>query len=557
MPLYLSGREKIKQVFLRQMLHALPQFVFIKDRHSIYVDCNQNYAELVGLSSPAEIAGKSDKELNWQPGGHTADIFIKGDQDTLSGHPINNQEEILILPSGKKLTALVSKLPIVDDHDEILGIIGYFSDITVLKEKECELQQARQQAESANQAKSAFITNISHDIRTPLSAVISIANLFTHSAPETWSQDDAIDLLKSAQSLLNLLNEIIDYSKWESGDLPVYDVRFNLRETLNNVIDLYGVSAKEKQLELDYCVTSDIPDYFIGDHLRLQRILSNLLDNAIKFTAQGGVKLSVETLKRQQKKLIIKISVIDTGIGIPKEKQAMIFTRFNRLNPSYQGLYSGIGLGLPLVKQMVTELGGEIYVESVENKGSTFTCLLPLQLSLLSNSEQLKKSSIQVRSHCNQSSSGQAISQQILLVEDNLLIQRVLKNQLEQLKVIVHTSDNGTQALEKIENNDYTLIIMDIGLPDQDGCEVAIAIHRYQTDHGRPLTPIIALSAHIDENRQQRCLAAGMISAWNKPLDQPKLEEIAALLRSGCEFTKESSSKAQNQTYFLPKRRTS
>lgn len=164
-------------IFLKNIMQSLPQYLFWKDTGSIYLGCNQNYAELVGLHSVDEIVGKTDDELHWQCGGHTENIFQKGDQDTLQGHPIINQEETLVLPNGRKMMTLVSKLPMQDARHKIIGFVCYFTDITPLKEKKKELRKAKQQADAANQSKSAFMMSITHDIRTPLTGILEIAKL--------------------------------------------------------------------------------------------------------------------------------------------------------------------------------------------------------------------------------------------------------------------------------------------------------------------------------------------------------------------------------------------
>jgi PAS domain S-box-containing protein len=233
----------IIEISLKNITQSLPNYIFWKDAQSVYLGCNENFARLVGLRMPEEIIGKTDKDLNWQPVGDTAERFQQGDQATLAGRPITNQEETLALPNGKKLITLVSKLPILDDDHRVLGIVGYFTDITLLKKKERELRQAKRQAESANQAKSVFITNISHDIRTPLTGLLGMAKVLQQEVQTAQGKAAAADLFKAGMMLLNLLNEVIEFSRCESGNLPIHEVKFDLLEVIQSMVTLLKPSA--------------------------------------------------------------------------------------------------------------------------------------------------------------------------------------------------------------------------------------------------------------------------------------------------------------------------
>lgn len=512
----------ITEVFLKTITASLPQFLFWKDVHSVYLGCNQNYAHLVGLHSPEEIIGKTDEDLRWQPTGHTADIFVHGDQDTLSGHPITNQQEILVLPNGQKLVALVSKLPIVDEDRHMLGIVGYFSDITELKEKEQALQQAKQQADAANHVKSQFIANMSHDIRTPLTGLLGMAEILADRLKADEDQTAIQDILNSGRLLLNLLNQIIEFSKLENNALPVYELRFNLSELIETTLTLIKPSAKNKQLPIQLEFDEQIPSELIGDAKRLQRILLNLLDNAVRFTQQGSVKLTVKLAKQEHQQVILQFTVRDTGIGIPLDKQELIFTRFSRLHPSYQGIYPGSGLGLALVKRFIQDLEGEVELASQENKGSTFICTIPFKAALLSRKKA--ESGLQLISPVAETDRAQTI----LIVEDNFLIQRVLQHQFEELKCVVSIANNAEQAFQKVKAQHYQLIILDLGLPDKNGCELAVDIRQWQEQH-RQYTPLVALSAHINPEWEQRCYQAGMVRVFTKPLTQSQAQELLNL----------------------------
>jgi two-component system, OmpR family, aerobic respiration control sensor histidine kinase ArcB len=515
----------ITQIFLKNIAISLPQYLFWKNTRSVYLGCNQNYARLLGLQSIEDIIGKTDADFHWQPAGHTAEDFRRADQDTMQGHLITNQEEILILPNGQKLVTLVSKLPI-QENGQILGIVGYFSDITELKEKEQALQQAKQQADAANQAKSQFIANMSHDIRTPLTGLLGMAEILAQKLTATDDREAVQDILNSGRLLLDFLNEIIDFSKLENSALPVYEIKFNLRTLLDNMVALVKPAAEAKQLPLQVQIDEDIPAQLIGDSHRIQGIVRHLLTNAIRFTHQGQVALTAKLAQKKGQQALIRIQVQDTGIGIPQDKQAVIFTRFSRLHPAYQGVYPGAGLGLALVKRFITELEGEIEVRSEENKGSTFSCLIPVKIAWLQKPRETTPS---LPSIALKKPIAPAVAPKILLVEDNPVVQRAVKNLLETLKCGVDTADDGAQALEKAQKNYYDLIIFDLGLPDQPGFEVALAIRQWQVLHHQQ-SILVALSAHVDEQCTHRCFAAGMVRVLSKPLTAPQAQALLSLI---------------------------
>ena len=559
-----TNKTPIFEVFLRNITRSLPQYIFLKDQKSVYLGCNENFARLVGLNRPEDIVGKNDQDLNWQPGGHTAEIFRQGDQDTLNGHPITNQLETLVLPNGKKLVTLVSKLPICNDDGQPLGIVGYFTDITALKDQERELRQAKQQADAANQAKSAFITNISHDMRTPLSGIIGMAQQLAERLRNKSDKAIAQDLIQCSEVLLNFLNEVIEFSKHAAGDLPVYDIQFNLQEIVDHIVQLVKPSVQEKHLDFHVEYDAKIPSILIGDPVRIQRILLNLVSNAIKFTLKGSVELRLTCVRRKHRHRVIQFEVNDTGIGIPPDKQTLIFTRFERLHPACQGRYPGFGLGLALVKQFITELDGEISVNSREDQGTRFTALIPLRESLAPQrspefSEFIpphhQRDNISIAHPVASAIAPPAQSKKIILVvEDNLIVQKAVQSMLIRADFQVHTADNGSQALVQVKTNHYDLVIMDLGLPDKDGCLVAEEIKSWQQQHHRPISMIIALSAHLDEEIHQRCLKAGMVKSFVKPLNVKIIQEISNLLKTQRQLKKHSYRIDKNKKNSLNRR---
>ena len=343
--------------------------------------------------------------------------------------------------------------------------------------------------------------------------------------------------------LLNLLNEVIEFSRCESGDLPVQIIKFDLPAVIKKIVALLKPSAQEKKLKFKISLDQHLPHYVMSDAIRLQRILLNLLSNAIKFTHQGSIHFSVRLIKHQEQRAVVEFRIQDTGLGIPEDHHSLIFTRFCRLHPACEGQYSGTGLGLTVVKRFVEDLKGEIHLKSTEGRGSTFSCLIPLRIPLLVGAEynhpitslklsenlSLKTTVVSVKT---EPSPLKQTPLSILIVEDHLMVQQVIKNLLKSFGVEVDTANNGAQALEKIQNHDYSLITMDLGLPDQDGFEVTTKIHQWQRAHERPLSLVVALSAHLGKAERRRCSEVGMIGAYEKPLNRETAAELLKLVKN-------------------------
>ena len=254
---------------------------------------------------------------------------------------------------------------------------------STLKKIEEELYQAKIIAEAGNQAKTEFLENMRHDIRTPLSGIMGFAEFLKSESHEPHIKDYADNLIASSRALNSLMNEVLEAVRVSSGEIPMLKRKFNITDTFEHIAALYSAKAHEKQLKLSLTMDNTLLHFVIGDKIRLHRIALELVGNAINFTDQGHVTIDVALAKKEDRNLVIKMMVTDSGIGIPKDKQQEIYLQFKRLTPSYQGIYKGAGLGLSIVKQFIEELHGEIYVKSEPTKGACFTCLIPLQAPLL------------------------------------------------------------------------------------------------------------------------------------------------------------------------------
>jgi len=404
-------------------------------------------------------------------------------------------------------------------------LLGVSLDITKQKRVEADLRAAKVEAEAVNQIKSEFIANMSHDIRTPLSGIIGMAEaLRREPAPEKREEYGSL-LVNAGHQLLDLLNEIIEITQIESGNLDKNYHDFNLKKTFEKIIDLVKPSLIQKKLDLKFEFDDTLPLYIIADEVRLHRIVLNLVGNAIKFTNEGYIRIAAKNAGEEDQKINLVIVVEDTGVGVPKDKQKHIFDRFHRLTTSYQGGYQGSGLGLTIVKQLVEDLGGKLDLQSTLGKGSSFTCIIPIikvkqQPSNSKNPDQTQRKAIKAEDqseYVKRVLSEQSKPLRVLLVEDNKIAQVVARSVLEEFKVDVDVVSNAEQAINQFKANAYDLVFLDIGLPDKDGYEVAQTFRKQEKGTSKT-AHIIACTAHIDSKNEQKCYDCGIDQVMQKPI---------------------------------------
>lgn len=369
---------------LESIIAVMPGNVYWMNADGVYLGCNDNQAESAGLSSRKEIVGKRNEEIR--------EFFIPEFLDKVNKNVMQTGKTIVLeepakLQDGTEATFLSSKVPLTNQRGEITGMVGISIDITERKKVEKMLKAAKKMAEVANVAKSDFLRNMEHDLRTPFSGILGLAELLESKEIDPEKKENLSYIAQSAKALLDQLNEIFEFVEVENGQLPLLDKEFDIHGVLHDAFDMMQPSAKNKQLEFVLTIDDKLPRYVVGDRVRTERILMNLIANAIKFTQKGYVKIDVKSSNKESEKIIVSFIVQDTGMGIPPEKQDIIFERFNRLTSSYSGVYTGKGLGLRIVKQFLDEMDGRCYLDSEEGKGTTFKIIIPYKLPLLGESQ--------------------------------------------------------------------------------------------------------------------------------------------------------------------------
>lgn len=420
-------------------------------------------------------------------------------------------------------------------YSVLTAAIKSYSDITAIEKNIVQMQiealkREKRAAEAANRAKSEFLANLSHEIRTPISIIIGVSRLIRETIL-TKEQKQYTDMIAdSSEILLSLVEDILDFSKIEAGKVELESIDFDLKELIRKITDMLKIKASEKGLSLNYHIFEDVPCLLKGDANRLRQIILNLINNAVKFTQKGGISLTIENFyppqtaeiskdsdKQKEKhddKIPLCFKVADTGIGIKQEQLSRLFQPFAQADVSTTRKYGGTGLGLVISKRLVELMGGEISVESEYGRGTTFCFTALFEKGSAAEDIHLLKKNISLNTT-------PLADVKVLVAEDNPFNQTIALKILEKMGVYADLAVNGKEVVEMMGKKDYDIILMDIQMPEMDGLEAARTIRSQNYN-----IPIIAMTANTTEKDCENCFDAGMNGYIFKPIDYVELQEI-------------------------------
>ncbi len=516
---------KIMERSLRKLSTAVdnsPVPIIITDSSGAIEYVNPKFSQLTGYS-PAEVLGHNPRIL--KGGAQPLEFYQEMWRTILSGGEwrgeVHNRNK-----DGSLVWERISISPIRDDSGAITHFVRVSENIGEQKLLQEELTRAaeneklaRDRADQANKTKSDFLASMSHEIRTPLNAILGMTDLLAETALNSEQTQYLAVVQTAGVTLQGLIDDILDLSKIEAGMMQLDDALFNLPDCIGQLTALASVRAAQKKLVLTSSLTTGVPDWLVGDSFRLQQVLLNLVGNAIKFTEQGSVTLNVEPVTVDGTNILVKFSITDTGIGIQPDKRQKIFESFSQSDTSTTRRYGGSGLGLSISKRLVEMMGGELGVESTPGEGSCFffTCRFAAP------------SETPPEHHPEEKNEGRVFRPlSILLVDDNKDNRTVLSAYFRHTDHRVDIAVNGEEAVAKVKQGRYDLVLLDMEMPVMDGYTAVRLMRDWESATGRDPAPIIALTANALKEDRQKSLAAGCSDHLTKPIHKDRLLEVVS-----------------------------
>lgn len=518
-----------KLLTLSTVVQKTDNAVILMDSKGNFEWVNDGFTRIFGFSLEQLIEEKHGNIISPRTSDEVKQIILQ----CINEKRTVNYELLTDTRDGRNLWVHTTLTPILDQQGKIANLIAIDSDINERKvaEKKIreqndeleklnrDLRKAKEQAEAASNAKSMFVANMSHEIRTPLSAIIGMLDILLQTKLDE-QQNEYIDIIKiSAINLLSIINDILDFSRIESEQLELDLEPCNLAEIVAEIEKLLNFNAQKKNIELRTSIDKNIPRTILCDALKVKQVLINLTNNAIKFTETGSVQIKADLRSIEDNEIQILVKVIDTGIGISQKDQGKLFKSFSQLDSGSARKYGGTGLGLVITKRLVEFWGGNVGVESELNRGSMFW------FTIIATFPEKKGSKIIQQINKTEISNNKTLS--ILLVEDNIINQKIAKINLEKFGHNVEIAENGAVGIKKFTTKKFDIVFMDIQMPVMDGYEATRNIRKYEQEHPeKKQTAIIAMTANVLDTAQADCITAGMDAYIAKPVSQQDLIDV-------------------------------
>ena len=496
-------------VLLRALIDNLPDLIYVKDEQSRFLVANRAVADQMG-TTPGELLGKSDFDFYPE---ELANSFRADEQRVIARGETIDREETCLDSAGEEMVLLTTKVPLRAPDGRIIGIMGIGRNITARVRAERQMREAREAAEAANRAKSNFVANMSHEVRTPMNGVIGLAELLLETRLDAQQRDYAESIHESGKTLLTIINDILDFSKIEAGKLDLETLDMDLRGIVEDVGRVLALQAHRKGLELALNIDPALPDAVKGDPNRIRQILLNLGGNAVKFTAAGEVVLDLAVLESTPSGTLVRIQVRDTGIGIPADRLENLFQPFSQVDASTTRRFGGTGLGLSIVRRLVELMGGETGVQSEEGVGSCFWFTVRFQPSESVNRQLHRMTPMELK------------GKRILAVDDNATNLKVLTTQLTLMGTDVTSAGSAGEALELMREaceagRSFEVALLDHDMPGCDGAELG---RRINADPALNVTRLVLLTSAGQHGDGSRFAELGFAGYLIKPVSQGDL----------------------------------